>query len=45
MKGIVYCIIGLLGLVFIVNLSALDKKDKLLTIDNNGQILEIDPLY
>ncbi len=44
MKKFVYVIIGLMAIVFLVNISAASNDSKL-KIEENGKILEINPLY
>lgn len=45
MKKIVYVIIGLIAFVSMVNLSAVSKDDSTIKLSNNGEILDINPLY
>jgi len=44
MKKFVYIIIGVMAMVIIANLFAVEDHS-MLKFENNGQIIEIDPIY
>lgn len=45
MKKMVYVIIGLMALVFLVNLSAVSKNESTITLSDKDGFVQINPLY